>query len=214
MNTIWDDYYKQPLEQIPWHQTQADWFVELIEAGKVSGESALDIGCGVGAKSVFLAQHDFKEVVGIDVAPQAVRYAKEAASKAGVTKQCTFYTHDASDLSFLPAGKQFDLILDWAMLHCLSHEQIKTYPTEVAARLRSDGQFLLRVFSPNNSDQHTFTEAIANETGTVYMYTESDIQSLFQNFKIIERNTSLPRTKNNAHFLELFMTKEPSSYNE
>ena len=64
MNTFWDKYYQKPLDEIPWQNTQADWFKELVDGGEISDNSALDLGCGTGKKSIYLAQKGgFKKVL-------------------------------------------------------------------------------------------------------------------------------------------------------
>ncbi len=53
---FWDDIYENtPLTDIPWQLTQADWFGELLDEGVLTGETALDLGCGTGIKSIRLA---------------------------------------------------------------------------------------------------------------------------------------------------------------
>lgn len=47
-----------------------------------TGSRALDIGCGGGWDSIFLAQCGF-DVTGVDVSPTALRLAAERAKEAG-----------------------------------------------------------------------------------------------------------------------------------
>lgn len=78
---FWENFYKLPIEKIPWQQTQFDWFKKLVDNGTIKGNSALDLGCGTGIKSIYLAKSGFKRIVGIDIAPQAIEYAKENATR-------------------------------------------------------------------------------------------------------------------------------------
>ena len=57
---------------------------ELVDAvdGLAPGR-ALDLGCGTGAQSVFLAQRDW-EVTAVDVVPRALAAARRRAQAAGV----------------------------------------------------------------------------------------------------------------------------------
>lgn len=57
MDTFWDEYYQKPLDEIPWQNAPADWFKELVNNGTITGSQALDLGCGTGKKSVYLAKH-------------------------------------------------------------------------------------------------------------------------------------------------------------
>ena len=63
MNTRskWEKYYTEtPLNKIPWQKTQADYFTKVIKTGKVKAGSALDLGCGTGMKSIYLAKKDLR----------------------------------------------------------------------------------------------------------------------------------------------------------
>ena len=78
MNTygIWEKYYREtPLEKIPWQKTQADYFTKLIDSNRIKPGAALDLGCGTGMKSIYLAQKGFK-VTGIDISETAIKIAK------------------------------------------------------------------------------------------------------------------------------------------
>src|SRR5574344_2151607 len=46
----------------------------------VTNLNILDLGCGVGKNSVYLAKLDNK-VIGIDISPEAIKIAKERAGK-------------------------------------------------------------------------------------------------------------------------------------
>ncbi|PJE75534.1 hypothetical protein COV04_04495 [Candidatus Uhrbacteria bacterium CG10_big_fil_rev_8_21_14_0_10_48_11] len=75
---FWDEFYNQPLEHIPWQGTQADWFQELVDKEVLVGKSAIDVGCGTGAKTRYLARHGSHEVLGFDISPKAIALAKKA----------------------------------------------------------------------------------------------------------------------------------------
>jgi 2-polyprenyl-3-methyl-5-hydroxy-6-metoxy-1,4-benzoquinol methylase len=136
-------YRETPLEKIPWNKAQADFFMKLLKANKLGEGKALDLGCGVGAKSIALAKKGFK-VTGIDIAPTAIKYAREKAKKAGV--KVRFIAADATDLSFLGEEK-FDFILDWANLHGIPKTKRRKYVREIAKHCKKGGKFLLRCWS-------------------------------------------------------------------
>ncbi len=206
MSTFWDTYYEKPIDEIPWSNTQADWFIGLVEQGHVTGTSALDVGCGLGAKAVFLAAHGFREVVGVDIAARAIEYARERAKETGVADVCSFYVHDASDLSFLPEHRTFDLVLDWATVHCIPDADRTRYATGLSDRVRTGGALLIRAFGADDG-RDTFTEEVDGRSDTMHLFTEERIMHLYPAFRVIARNTSSPRTKSGLHFVELLLTK-------
>ncbi|OBK65778.1 bifunctional 2-polyprenyl-6-hydroxyphenol methylase/3-demethylubiquinol 3-O-methyltransferase UbiG [Mycobacterium sp. 1165178.9] len=69
---------------------------------------ALDLACGQGTGSVWLATRGLR-VVGLDVSPVAIDQARELAQRAGVSSRCRF---DVVDLDGgLPAGAPVDVIV-------------------------------------------------------------------------------------------------------
>lgn len=70
--------------------------------------SALDVACGQGTGSVWLAARGL-QVVGVDVSPVAIRHARNLAHRAAVGDRCRF---DVVDLDGgLPAGAPVDVIV-------------------------------------------------------------------------------------------------------
>lgn len=70
--------------------------------------SALDIACGVGESSVWLAQRGL-DVWGVDVSPVAIAHATRLAARHGVAQRCRF---DVTDLDHgLPEGPPVDMVL-------------------------------------------------------------------------------------------------------
>lgn len=70
--------------------------------------SALDLACGQGRASVWLARRGL-EVWGLDVSPVAVGHARDLAGRSGVGDRCRFDVADLDD--GLPEGTPVDVIL-------------------------------------------------------------------------------------------------------
>ena len=69
-------YRKIPLNEIPWNiETPPDILVGLVESGKVKSCKTIDLGCGTGNYSIYLASLGF-EVTGIDNSPTAIKIAE------------------------------------------------------------------------------------------------------------------------------------------
>jgi len=50
----------------------------------------LDFGCGMGVGSIEIAQHGAKRVIGVDIRPDVLDVARQAARRAGVSDTCKF----------------------------------------------------------------------------------------------------------------------------
>jgi SAM-dependent methyltransferase len=95
-------------------------FVELLDAGVVRSP-VLDIGCGTGELSLFLARQGF-DVLGIDLSALAIQQAREKARWRRISAQ--FLVWDALDLSRLrSANFSFRTVVDSAMFHVLGDRE-------------------------------------------------------------------------------------------
>jgi tocopherol O-methyltransferase len=101
-----------------------------------TGSSVLDIGCGFGGSSLYLAQKYKVRATGITISPVQVEMAKKAAIAAKLDAQ--FLLMDAEALNF---SQQFDLL--WsveAVSHC--HDR-RGFFVNAARFLKPGGTFAL-----------------------------------------------------------------------
>ncbi|GAB4537669.1 MAG: hypothetical protein Kow0063_24760 [Anaerolineae bacterium] len=104
---------------------------------------ALDLGCGTGTNSLYLARHGWR-VVGVDMAARAIRQARRKARKAGLT--IDFHIADVTRLDFL--HPPFDLALDIGCFHTLDKEGQVRYRDQLLRLLRPGARFMLYAFGP------------------------------------------------------------------
>ncbi len=102
--------------------------VEELPAGK-----ALDLGCGTGDSSIYLAQHGWK-VTGVDYVPRALEKAR--AKAAATNAPVDFVRADVTRLSQEGIGTNFGLIVDNGCLHNMSDGDRDAYVREVTCRGR------------------------------------------------------------------------------
>ncbi len=103
--------------------------------------TALDLGCGTGTHSIYLAQHGWN-VVGVDFVPKAIASAREKAQRAGA--QVDFRQADVTRLDALSVP--FDLALDIGCFHGLDTAERARYVEQLTRLVRSGGAFLLWAF--------------------------------------------------------------------
>lgn len=105
--------------------------------------SALDLGCGTGDSSIYLAQHGWK-VTGVDFVPKALDKARAKAGNLPVD----FVRADVTRLSQTGIGTGFQLIVDNGCLHNMSDVDRDAYVREVSAVAAPDARLFVVAFRP------------------------------------------------------------------
>lgn len=125
MGNIWEDIYQGPLSEIPWLKTESTWLTAFIKSTSLPRGKAIDLGCGTGVNSVALAKTgNFTKVLGLDISPTAIHYANNLAKQNSLNNICEFRVVKLPD--FTP-NNDYELILDWAFIHCLKPSDHKAY---------------------------------------------------------------------------------------
>lgn len=113
-------------------------FVRLEEAGLVR-DPVLDVGCGTGELSLFLARRGH-DVLGIDLSARAIEQARRKARRRRIDAE--FLVWDALDLSRLgAAGLSFRTVVDSAMLHLLGDRERDLFVDGLGAVVRPGGLY-------------------------------------------------------------------------
>lgn len=131
----------------PWDGHPTATSLQQLTAELPPGK-ALDVGCGTGDTSIYLAQHGW-QVTGVDFVAQAVGKARAKADAAGMSVD--FKHADATRLTTERVGTGFDLIVDNGCLHGMSDDDRDRYAREVTAVAASDARLLLVEFTPGGS---------------------------------------------------------------
>ncbi len=100
----------------PWEIGVRGELRELVASGRLApapGERAIDLGCGTGANTVFLAQSAWR-TVGVDFSSVALRKSEWRAQEAGV--DVTFVKGDVTADTIPGAEGPFGLLLDYGTL--------------------------------------------------------------------------------------------------
>lgn len=138
----------------PWDTGQTPpEVVALVASGQLGTGWALDLGCGTGATSQFLAQHGFR-VVGLDLSLAALHRAHEAAAEGHLP--CYFVRASVADLGFLEI--MASLAVDIGCFHSLEPQARTSYIRTLAQRLNRRAHYLLYTFlrsSPASSATST-----------------------------------------------------------
>jgi SAM-dependent methyltransferase len=131
---------------LPWAHDEATLFLAELCAKRKPGR-ALDIGCGAGTDSVYLAQRGW-DVTALDFIPKALEFTAARAREAGVS-----VTPVEADITAWRAEQPFDLVLDHGLLHNLDPVRHAAYRQTVLQAVADDGDFVLLHWHPLFSGQ-------------------------------------------------------------
>lgn len=110
--------------------------------------AALDVGCGTGDNSIYLARHGWR-VTGVDYVPKAVATARAKAAADGVDVR--FSEVDVTDLCSAGLGSDFALIVDSGCLHGMNDDDRHDYVREVTAAAGPAARLHIVAFEPGSS---------------------------------------------------------------
>ncbi len=119
-------------------ETKEQAQVQLVEhlahvAALMPGRKILDVGCGVGASSIYLAKKYGAEATGITISPVQVEMARKAAAIDGGVK-AKFILMDAEEMKF---DQAFDVV--WSIESISHYPQKQKFFASAAQCLESGG---------------------------------------------------------------------------
>lgn len=139
-----DRAYRAPLTA--WGDVRIPEEVKAL-AGAGSPRRSLELGCGVGRISRYLAGRGL-EAVAIDFSPVAIDKARERASRDAA--QPTYLVGDVTRLDAVQGP--FDIALDVGCFHCLTPDQQRGYVSEIDRLLAPGGTHLIWALDATPSD--------------------------------------------------------------
>ena len=139
-NDMWDSLYESG-DFAHWEPVYASPELSAFVAAGFVEENAkvLDVGCGGGLDSIFLAQYKF-EVIGIDFSQTALKVARKRAKKARVKVQWCL----GSVLGLPIESGAIDFINDRGVFHVIEDSDRERYGSEVFRVLNVGGRVLIR----------------------------------------------------------------------
>ena len=158
----------------------------------------LDLGCGTGANTWFMAREGF-DVYAIDGSETAIAIAKKRFEEENL--EADFRVGDFIDLDY--ADGFFDCVVDVASLQHNKMEDIGTVLEEVRRVLKPGG----KVFSVMKSDSTILGKDVNlfTEQRFVYYFGTDEIESLFSGFidPVIDESTRTDSINGNtiSHFI-------------
>jgi len=186
----------------PWLRNISDIILSLIdfESGK-----ALDVGCGTGRVSIFLAKRGFK-VDAIDIEPKVIEIAKRLANEAKV--EINFSVLDFTQKIDSFGEELYDLIICSEVLEHV--ENYRNIIRNMYGRLKKNGTLIMTV--PHDPNQYSILDSYAEH---LQRFTISQLKEDLREFQITDCFTiGFPFMRMvvwlRAFVLDNILKKEPS----
>jgi SAM-dependent methyltransferase len=121
----------------------AELVAQVEGPSALSPGRALELGCGTGTDTVYLATHGW-DVTAVDMVPKALATARRKAAAAGVAPR--FVQGDVTRLPDLGIGDGYDLVLDFGCFNTLPEDRRPAYVDGVSAVAAPGATLLLYGF--------------------------------------------------------------------
>jgi len=142
----WDRLWDTEAGRMDWTTVEQDVHnIERQLAGR-SVSRVLDLGCGIGRHSLFLAAHGY-QVSSVDASSKAVELTQKAAREAGLAVAVR-----QSAMTQLPfEDRAFDYVLAWNVIYHGDQNTVRTVLAEISRVLRPEGIFQGTMLTKRNA---------------------------------------------------------------
>lgn len=151
--------------------------IELFSEIDFNGKDILDLGCGIGGLSRFLADEKGGRVTGIDLNPTYIETAKMLTRLCKLNHEITFLTGDAADLPL--QAESFDFV-------CTQHVQMNienkdSFYNEIERVLRQGGKFIYYDIFRKSDNAITFPVPWASDESISFLNPKENIHNILFN---------------------------------
>lgn len=148
---VWDNAYKESMrEELGWYESVPEPSLSLIKKYVPSRyKEVLDAGCGESTLLQSFIDNGFKELAGMDLSSEAIKFQKENLKYIQGETEISLKVGDLTEkLNFEKKGTLWH---DRAVFHFIFEDSLrKNYKENVKKYLEDDGIFILACFSREN----------------------------------------------------------------
>lgn len=180
----WNNFYGNREKPIPFFQNIPDEnLVSYVDSQLIKQGKVLDIGCGIGRNSLYLASKGF-EVCGIDISKTSIEWGKQIAKEKSIKVE--FLCQSIFDNT--QESESFDFVYDSGCFHHIKPHRRLQYLNNILRLLKPNGYFGMTCFNlkggANISDYDVYRDYSMH--GGLGFTEQKLIAILEQYFEIVE----------------------------
>ncbi len=119
-----------------------EWALAKLREAHVRLKNAVDVGCGKGRNSLYLASEGMK-VTAMDFTPMAIKAVNESAQEKGLSDKIRAIVHDVTEP--WPVGREdIDFVIDtFCFKHITPHDMRRSYKENLLNVLGLRGHYMI-----------------------------------------------------------------------
>ena len=199
MRSPWAREYRRTPNTYVWG-TEPSSFARHVAALLVRGARVLDLGCGEGRDSVFLAAEGF-HVAGVDISRAGIGKARRLAGSRKVRVRWI-----VGDMARLIYRGPLDLIYSCGAIHYVPRPARARFFERLQSLTRADGLNAYVVFT----DRHIYVE----RGETIDYFVPGELAGIYARWRILRRDEGLISCSadgtDHQHSVEFFIARNPT----
>ncbi|AGF57260.1 SAM-dependent methyltransferase [Clostridium saccharoperbutylacetonicum] len=142
-NEWWNKFYSNKEKAVPFFKNIPDEnLITYFDRGILKEGKALDIGCGKGRNSIYIAKKGL-EVCGVDFSETSIEMANKIATEQGIKVKFSCQ----SIFDFQSEKENYDFIYDSGCFHHIKPHRREQYLSTILKYLKPNGYFAMICFN-------------------------------------------------------------------
>ncbi len=177
-----------------WSQASDELLPVALRWKDMEKKTVLDVGCGRGRHSLFLAGLGF-DVTAQDISPEGIKQLKQEAKKRGLDGAIKTVVCDMLDMPF--NADSFDCVVGFHSIFHTDYAGLKKVISQITGMLRKNGRLYITLNSKRNPfyckgdyikvNDYTIIRNSGIEKGIPHTFVEEkDIMELLHDYKILK----------------------------
>lgn len=177
-----------------WNKASDEFLPVALRWKELKKKTVLDIGCGRGRHSLFLAEMGF-DVTATDISPEGIEQLQKEAKKRKLDGRIKTLVCDMLELPF--KKNSFDCVLGFHSIFHTDYAGLKKVIRKITGMLKENGQLYITFNSKSNPsfragdntvvDDYTIIRHRGIEEGVPHTFLEhKDIVELLADYKILK----------------------------